>query len=118
MSNLNKKLIIAFFSVFILGIIGLFTIDQATQSRINNLPLITEIPAFQLENFDGKSFTEENLDNQITVASFIFTQCEGACPIMSTNMGLLQKRFAESDELQFISITTDPDYDLSLIHIS
>ena len=111
MSNLNKKLIIAFFSVFILGIIGLFTIDQATQSRINNLPLITEIPSFQLENFDGKSFTEENLDNQITVASFIFTQCEGACPIMSTNMGLLQKRFAESDELQFISITTDPDYD-------
>ena len=111
MSNLNKKLIIAFFSVFILGIIGLFTIDQATQSRINNLPLITEIPSFQLENFDGKSFTEENLDNQITVASFIFTQCEGACPIMSENMGLLQKRFAESNELQFVSITTDPDYD-------
>jgi len=76
MSNLNKKLIIAFFSVFILGIIGLFTIDQATQSRINNLPLITEIPAFELENFDGKSFTEANLDNQITVASFIFTQCD------------------------------------------
>ena len=111
MSDLNKKLIIAFFSVFILGIVGLFTIDQATQSRINNLPLITEIPSFQLENFDGKSFTEENPDNQITVASFIFTQCEGACPIMSENMGLLQKRFAESNELQFVSITTDPDYD-------
>ena len=111
MSNLNKKLIIAFFSVFILGIVGLFTIDQATQSRINNLPLITEIPSFQLENFDGTSFTEQNLDNQITVASFIFTQCEGACPIMSENMGLLQKRFSESNELQFVSITTDPDYD-------
>ena len=111
MSNLNKKLIIAFFSIFILGIIGLFTIDQATQSRINNLPLITEIPSFQLENFDGTSFTEQNLDNQITVASFIFTQCEGACPIMSENMGLLQKRFSESNELQFVSITTDPDYD-------
>jgi len=111
MSDLNKKLIIAFFSVFILGIIGLFTIDQATQSRINNLPLITEIPSFQLENFDGTSFTEQNLDNQITVASFIFTQCEGACPIMSENMGLLQKRFSESNELQFVSITTDPDYD-------
>ena len=111
MSDLNKKLIIAFFSVFILGIIGLFTIDQATRSRINNLPLITEIPSFQLENFDGTSFTEQNLDNQITVASFIFTQCEGACPIMSENMGLLQKRFSESNELQFVSITTDPDYD-------
>ena len=113
MNTLNKKLIIAFFSVFILGVIGLFTIDQATQSRINNLSIITEIPSFQLDNFDGTLFTEKNLDNKITVASFIFTQCEGACPIMSTNMGLLQKRFSDSDKLQFVSITTDPDYDSS-----
>jgi protein SCO1/2 len=115
MNTLNKKLIIAFFSVLILGIIGLFTIDQATQSRINNLSVISEIPSFQLDNFDGTSFTEKNLDNKITVASFIFTQCEGACPIMSTNMGLLQKRFSDSDALQFVSITTDPDYDSSSV---
>ena len=115
MNTLNKKLIIAFFSVLILGIIGLFTIDQATQSRINNLSVISEIPSFQLDNFDGTSFTEKNLDNKITVASFIFTQCEGACPIMSTNMGLLQKRFLDSDALQFVSITTDPDYDSSSV---
>ena len=115
MNTLNKKLIIAFFSVLILGIIGLFTIDQATQSRINNLSVISEIPSFQLDNFDGTSFTEKDLDNKITVASFIFTQCEGACPIMSTNMGLLQKRFLDSDALQFVSITTDPDYDSSSV---
>jgi protein SCO1/2 len=115
MNTLNKKLIVAFFSVLILGIIGLFTIDQATQSRINNLSVISEVPSFQLDNFDGTSFTEKNLDNKITVASFIFTQCEGACPIMSTNMGLLQKRFSDSDILQFVSITTDPDYDSSNI---
>ena len=111
MNTLNKKLIIAFFSVFILGVIGLFTIDQATKSRINNLSIITEIPSFQLEHFDGTLFTEKNLNNKITVASFMFTQCEGACPIMSTTMGLLQKRFSDSDKLQFVSITTDPDYD-------
>jgi protein SCO1/2 len=115
MNRLNKKLIIAFFSVLILGIIGLFTIDQATQSRINNLSIISEVPSFELDNFDGIPFTEKKLDNKITVASFIFTQCEGACPIMSTNMGLLQKRFSDSDILQFVSITTDPDYDSSNI---
>ena len=91
--------------------VGLFTIDQATQSRISNLPLISKVPEFQLDNFDGTSFTEKKLDNKITVASFIFTQCDGACPIMSTNIGILQKRFSDSDKLQFISITTDPDYD-------
>tara|TARA_B100000902_G_scaffold57650_1_gene64575 strand:+ start:270 stop:863 length:594 start_codon:yes stop_codon:yes gene_type:complete len=111
MNTLNKKLIIAFFSVIILGMVGLFTIDQATQSRISNLPLISKVPEFQLDNFDGTSFTEKKLDNKITVASFIFTQCDGACPIMSTNIGILQKRFSDSDKLQFISITTDPDYD-------
>jgi len=111
MNTLNKKLIIAFFSVFILGLIGFFTIHQATQSRISNLPVISKVPEFQLDNFDGTSFTEKKLDNKITVASFIFTQCDGACPIISTNMGILQKRFSESHELQFISITTDPDYD-------
>jgi protein SCO1 len=115
MNTLNKKLIIAFFSVLILGIIGLFTIDKATQSRINNLSIISEVPSFELDNFDGIPFTEKKLDNKITVASFIFTQCEGACPIMSTNMGLLQKRFSDSDILQFLSITTDPDYDSSNI---
>ena len=115
MNTLNKKLIVAFFSVLILGIIGLFTIDQATQSRINNLSIISEVPSFELDNFDGIPFTEQKLDNKITVASFIFTQCEGACPIMSTNMGLLQKRFSDSDILQFVSITTDPDYDSSNI---
>ena len=115
MNTLNKKLIIAFFLVLILGIIGLFTIDQATQSRINNLSIISEVPSFKLDNFDGIPFTEKKLDNKITVVSFIFTQCEGACPIMSTNMGLLQKRFSDSDILQFVSITTDPDYDSSNI---
>lgn len=115
MNTLNKKLIIAFFLVLILGIIGLFTIDKATQSRINNLSIISEVPSFELDNFDGIPFTEKKLDNKITVASFIFTQCEGACPIMSTNMGLLQKRFSDSDILQFVSITTDPDYDSSNI---
>ena len=34
---------------------------------------------------------------------------------MSTNMGLLQKRFSDSDALQFVSITTDPDYDSSSV---
>ena len=111
MNTLNKKLIAAFFSVFILGLVGLFTIHEATQSRSNNLPVIYKVPDFQLNNFDGTLFTEKKLDNKITVASFIFTQCDGACPIMSTNMGILQKRFLDSNELQFISITTDPNYD-------
>ena len=111
MSSLNKKLVIAFLFIFMLGSFGFYVIDKATKSRIDNIGIIGKVPSFSLTNFDGSIITDEQLNNKISIVSFIFTQCEGACPIMSTNMGLLQKRFAESNELQFISITTDPDYD-------
>ena len=111
MSSLNKKLVIAFLFIFMLGSFGFFVIDKATKSRIDNIGIIGQVPSFSLTNFDGSVITEKQLDNKISIISFIFTQCEGACPIMSENMSILQKRFASSNDIQFLSITTDPDYD-------
>ena len=111
MSSLNKKLVLAFLFIFMLGSFGFFVIDKATKSRIDNIGIIGQVPSFSLTNFDGSVITEKQLDNKISIVSFIFTQCEGACPIMSENMSILQERFASSNEIQFLSITTDPDYD-------
>jgi len=111
MSSLNKKLVLAFLFIFMLGSFGFFVIDKATKSRINNIGIIGQVPSFSLTNFDGSVITEKQFDNKISIVSFIFTQCEGACPIMSENMSVLQERFASSNDIQFLSITTDPDYD-------
>ncbi len=111
MNSLNRKLVIAFLFIFMLGSLGFFVIDKATKSRIDNIGIIGQVPSFSLTNFDGEVITEKQLDNKISVVSFIFTQCEGACPIMSENMSILQERFASSNDIQFLSITTDPDYD-------
>ena len=111
MSSLNKKLVLAFLFIFMLGSFGFFVIDKATKSRIYNIGIIGQVPSFSLTNFDGSVITEKQLDNKISIVSFIFTQCEGACPIMSENMSILQERFASSNDIQFLSITTDPDYD-------
>ena len=111
MSSLNKKLVLAFIFIFMLGSFGFFVIDKATKSRIDNIGIIGQVPSFSLTNFDGSIITENQLDNKISIVSFIFTQCEGACPIMSENMSILQERFASSNDIQFLSITTDPDYD-------
>ena len=111
MSSLNKKLVLAFLFIFMLGSFGFFVIDKATKSRIDNIGIIGQVPSFSLTNFDGSIITEKHLDNRISIVSFIFTQCEGACPIMSENMSILQERFASSNDIQFLSITTDPDYD-------
>ena len=111
MSSLNKKLVLAFLLIFMLGTFGFFVIDKATKSRIDNIGIIGQVPSFSLINFDGSVITEKQFDNKISIVSFIFTQCEGACPIMSENMSILQERFASSNDIQFLSITTDPDYD-------
>jgi len=94
-----------------LGSFGFFVIDKATKSRIDNIGIIGKVPSFSLTNFDGSVITDNQLDDKISIVSFIFTQCEGACPIMSENMSILQERFASSNDIQFLSITTDPDYD-------
>ena len=111
MSSLNKKLVLAFLFIFMLGSFGFLVIDKATKSRIDNIGIIGQVPSFSLTNFDGSIITENQLDDKISIVSFIFTQCEGACPIMSENMSILQERFASSNDIQFLSITTDPDYD-------
>ena len=111
MSSLNKKLVIAFLFIFMLGSFGFYIIDKATKSRIDNISIIGQVPSFSLTNFDGSVITDQQLNDKISIVSFIFTQCEGACPIMSENISILQERFSASDDVQFLSITTDPDYD-------
>ncbi|CAI8356858.1 MAG: SCO1 protein [Gammaproteobacteria bacterium] len=111
MNNLNKKLVIAFLFILMLGSFGFYVIDKAAKSRIDNIGFIGQVPSFSLTNIDGSIITEKTLNDKISIISFIFTQCEGACPIMSENMATLQERFSKSDDIQFLSITTDPDFD-------
>ena len=111
MSKLSKRIILLFFIIISLGFVGLFVIDKATNSRINNIGVIGKVPNFSLTNFDGEEVTSSILNNKITIVNFMFTQCEDACLIMSENLSLLQERFAQSNDIQFLSITTDPDFD-------
>jgi protein SCO1/2 len=111
MNELNKKLFIAFLLIFSLGMTALFVLREATESKIQSLNVISNVPNFELTNFNGEIFSDNNLNEKITIISFIFTRCEGACPIMSKNFSILQTRFKNSDLVQFVSITVDPEYD-------
>ena len=111
MNDLNKKLILSFLIVFFLGIVALFTLREATESKIQNLNVVSSVPSFELVNFNENIFTDNNLIDKITILSFVFTSCPDACPIMSENFSILQERFKNSDLIQFVSITVDPEYD-------
>ena len=45
------------------------------------------------------------------VASFIYTRCEGPCPIIVERLGRLAGDFDDEPDLRIVSFSVDPQYD-------
>jgi protein SCO1/2 len=69
------------------------------------------IPAFQLTNEQGKSFSSESLRGKIYVANFFFTRCGTICPKITSQVSRASDTFARDEDIQFISISVDPKFD-------
>jgi protein SCO1/2 len=71
------------------------------------------VPDFTLTERSGQPFGLDNLRGQVWVADFIFTNCAGTCPIMTTAMTEIQKMaVAEKlENVKLVSITVDPERD-------
>ena len=96
------------FIVF-MGIGASWVIEKANASH--EIPIIKKVPNFKFTNQNGDIFSHNQLKNKITVLDFFFTNCPGPCPIMTYNMKSLYNDFSSSDDVQFVSITVDPEND-------
>jgi protein SCO1 len=71
-------------------------------------------PAFELQNADGRIVTLDSLHGKIIVLNFIYTRCPDVCPLHSEKIAEIQKMInitPMKEQVQFISVTTDPDND-------
>jgi protein SCO1/2 len=73
------------------------------------LPVLGEIPGFELTNQQGRKFGRTALDGHVWVADFIYTNCEGPCPRMSSHMHALQARV--DGDVKLVSFSVDPARD-------
>ena len=96
------------FIVF-MGIGASWVIEKANASH--EIPIVKKVPNFKFTNQNGDIFSHNQLKNKITVLDFFFTNCPGPCPIMTYNMKSLYNDFSNSDDVQFVSITVDPEND-------
>ncbi|MEL6797892.1 MAG: SCO family protein, partial [Planctomycetota bacterium] len=64
------------------------------------------ISDFDLIDQDGMPVDATILDNTYTVAAFIFTNCPGLCPIMTTTMADAQNRLSDTP-VRFLSLSLD-----------
>jgi cytochrome oxidase Cu insertion factor (SCO1/SenC/PrrC family) len=78
-------------------------------------------PHFTLEEapaaVEGKSpgstvpFESNSLKDKVWVLNFFFTHCPSVCPKVISEVAALQRAFSEHRDLQFVSVSIDPERD-------
>ena len=75
-------------------------------------PVLGIVPAFALQDQDGRPFGTADLEGRVWIASFIFTRCETVCPRITAQLARVQARTRNLEPaLHLVSFSVDPEYD-------
>lgn len=66
---------------------------------------------FKLLNQLGDTVSQADLKGSVYVADFFFATCPTICPVMSSNISLLQEEFRDEPQVKFISHSVTPELD-------
>ncbi|MFZ4778180.1 MAG: SCO family protein [Terrimicrobiaceae bacterium] len=105
--------VIAFLGASILLALAFSSLQGTRSTPVpEHLNPISTVPDFQLLDQTGTPFGLKDLKGKIWVANFIFTRCQGPCPIMSSRMAELNKSVQRAGGgLELISFSVDPEFD-------
>ena len=133
----NKKNIIIFFLILILGLVFVPRIvnrlknDDISRSEsrsikfdnfeknIEPLPYLLvnnerkKVPNFKFINQNGKSISNNDYLGKVYIVEFFFTTCTTICPIMNTNLVHIQNSFTAFPNFGIASFTINPEFDTS-----
>ena len=71
-------------------------------------------PPFELEDANGETVRLSDFEDKIVVLHFVYANCPDICPLHTTKVAELQAMVGNAgmtEQVQFISITTDPKND-------
>jgi protein SCO1/2 len=70
------------------------------------------VPPFALTAQDGREVTRDDFKGQVWIADFVFTNCPGPCPMLTSHMAGVQKLLVErSLDVPLVSFSVDPETD-------
>jgi len=84
---------------------------ELVDKSLHNKTEYHTVSDFQLINQNGDTITQESYKDKIYVVDFFFTRCRSICPIMTNNIGILQKEFINNDDIMFLSLSVTPEID-------
>ena len=86
--------------------------NQAPESV---LKIYKKAPDFTAGNFDGQLFKSENLKGKVWIGSLFFTNCNGPCPVITSNLQVLRDEFKKYSDAAYVSISVDPANDTGAV---
>lgn len=110
---MNKKLIPFIPYLFLGGLIlgALFFSRSIKALHASPLPILGNVPSFQLVDTNHKEFSKRNLEGKVWIANFMFTTCAGICPMMSQNIASIQNALGKEEDIRLVSISVNPEQD-------
>lgn len=91
----------------ILAVLCLASLGCSTRA----LPVYGQVPDFHLLSQTGAPFDRQSLNGKIWIADFIFTNCTGSCPRMTSRLARIQPLLAEFPDVRLVSFSVDPKRD-------
>jgi protein SCO1/2 len=97
----------------VMGVLFGVPIYRSMTRRLTASPAVLGgLPAFTLTDQRGQPFGSRELAGKIWVADFIFTSCQGACPLLTERMAEVGKRARHlGPDFHLVSISVDPERD-------
>ncbi len=74
------------------------------------LPTYGRVPDFTFTERSGKEMGLSDLKGKVWIADFIFTRCQGTCPLLTGQMAGLQGKLTQPD-IKLVSFSVDPEHD-------
>jgi protein SCO1/2 len=97
----------------LLGVLFGLPIVRSVTRRLGSAPVVLgTLPAFSLTDQRGLPFGTRELAGRVWVADFMFTSCEGACPLLAERMAEVGRRARKlGPDFHLVSISVDPARD-------
>lgn len=70
-----------------------------------------QVPPFSFLDQNGKVVTHQDVANSVYVTDFFFTTCHSICPVMSSQMERVARKFKGEPQVMILSHTVDPETD-------
>ena len=92
----------------------LLIVVRGTPTKVSamEIPVLGSVPEFSLTEAGGTTVRRADLLGKVWIASFLFTRCAEACPMLMRHEVGLQADLPLRDDLRLVSFSVDPDWDV------